>query len=160
MGPGCRSEVESPLGARTAQNLGFIIDVTNEGLAQQAIEVAPRYYVRVASAIRRTIEMIHRFERLHFQRGVTLENVEVYLSRAATTPRYVLARWKSHRKNRGHGFATVLFTCDSRKAARLEGLAINILAKLKLRDALCVAGANVGGRRERQKNCHTQSAAT
>lgn len=120
----------------------FIIDVANPDLVSAAIASAPAYDLRVASAIRRTVEMIHGLQDLH--RDTPLQQVEVYLGRSSCSADYLLNRWNDHWTNHKHRYGTVLFTCEANKGKQLETLAIKVLRRLKREhNSLCVGNANV-----------------
>lgn len=122
-------------------NFAFKIDTADEDAVLAGIAAAPQYDVRVANAIRRTIEMIHGLDDLHARAG--LEDIEVYLGRSSESAGHVLSRWRAHRENRGHKYAAVLFTCDAYRAEDLEGVAVKVLTRLKDYNTLCVGNANV-----------------
>ena len=124
-------------------NFAFRIDTAEHYAVEQGINGAPHYNIRVANAVRRTIEVIHGLQDLHLRAG--LDDIEVYLGRSSHSSDHVLSRWRSHREHRGHKFATVLFTCDAERAERLEGVAVKILKRLKNYGTLCVSNANVMG---------------
>lgn len=120
----------------------FVINVADPDLVSRAIASAPTYDVQVASAIRRTVEMIHGLQDLH--RDTPLQQLEVYLGRSSYSEAHLLNRWQDHWTNHTHRYAAVLFTCKANKVNRLETLALKVLRRLK-RDhgALCVGNANV-----------------
>lgn len=120
-------------------NPAFVIDAVDEIALRQAINKAPNYETKVASAIKRSIRMIHGLPALH--RNAPLEDLEIYLGRASTHT--VLNRWRASRRDRGHKYATILFSCDTERAVELEGLANKLLRELKDRKTLCVGNANV-----------------
>jgi len=122
-------------------NFAYRIDTADHESVIEGISTAPQYDVRVASSIRRVIEVIHGLDDLHMR--ASLEDIEVYLGRSSDSPEHVLRRWRAHRENHGHRFATVLFTCDAERAAHLEGVAVKLLKSLKDCNTLCVANANV-----------------
>ncbi len=125
-----------------ASNLAFTIDVANPNLVARALATAPAYDLRVASAIRRTVRMIHGLQGLH--ENTPLKRFEVYLGRTSFSEDYLLQRWNAHWANYNHKYAAVLFTCDANKVNQLEKLAHRILRRLKDdHDSLCVGRANV-----------------
>ena len=75
----------------------FVINVTNSSLVSMAIASAPAYDFKVASAIRRTVEMIHGLQDLH--RDTPLQQVEVYLDRSSYSEDHLLNRWHDHWTN-------------------------------------------------------------
>lgn|SRR5574340_615682 len=121
----------------------YIIDDADEDRVLEGIEAAPQYGKKVAGAIKRTIKVIHGLDALLKRRE--LRDLEVYLGRSSDDPTQVLGRWVAHRRERGHKYAAVLFTCEADRAAKLEGLANKVLKKLKVYDALCVGNANTAG---------------
>lgn len=123
-------------------NWAFIINVAKPDLVSKAIAAAPVYDLRVASAIRRTVEMIHGLQGLH---GDTpLQKLEVYLGRTSFSEDHLLCRWNDHWTKHKHKYAAVLFTCDANKVNQLEKLAIRVLRRLKHdHGSLCVGNANV-----------------
>ncbi len=102
----------------------------------------PLYNSHVAPAIRHTIRCIHGIDRL--MRNTKMEELEVYLGRASTISR-VVARWKEHRKERGHTWATVLFRASREHAKVLEKAAIRTVQRLRDRNSLCIGNANIIG---------------
>jgi hypothetical protein len=123
-------------------NLAFIINVANPDLVSRALAAAPAYDLRVASAIRRTVQMIHGLQGLHG--NTSLQRVEVYLGRTSFSEDYLVSRWNAHWANYKHRYAAVLFTCDANKVNQLERLALRILRRLKYdHGSLCVGHANV-----------------
>jgi len=120
----------------------FIIHVAKTELVAKAMADAPAYDLRVASAIRRTIHMIHGLQGLHVD--TPLQRLEVYLGRSSFSEAHLLSRWHAHLANYHHRFAAVLFTCDGKKVNHLEKLAVKVLYRLKHdHGALCVGNANV-----------------
>ncbi len=124
-----------------AKNWAYRIALAKEDDVTDGIRTAPHYGAKTASAIKRTISIIHGVEDLH--RYAVLEDIEVYLGRCSGTPTHLMSRWKSHHRTRKHQYATVLFKCDHGKAQRLEALAIQILSRLENRNELCVGSANI-----------------
>lgn len=121
----------------------YIIDEADEDRVLEGINAAPQYGKKVAGAIKRTIQVIHGLDRF-FDR-LALDEMEIYLGRSADIPARVLSRWAEHRKERGHKYAALLFTCETVRAHKLEGLTNGILKKFKEREALCVGNANTAG---------------
>jgi hypothetical protein len=113
-----------------------------EDFIQQGINTAPQYGRNVASAIRHTIRVIHGLPQLY--NTLELKDLNIYLGRAAASPRHVLTRWKFHQKKRTHKWGTILFTCRTDRAIELEGIAIKVLCRFKKHGALCVGQANAG----------------
>lgn len=123
-------------------NWAFVINVANPDLVSEAIASAPTYDLKVALAIRRTIEMIHGLQDLH--RNTPLQKLEVYLGRSSCSEHYLRNRWNAHWTNYNHMYAAVLFTCNANKVNQLEKLAIKVLHRLKHdHGSLCVGNANV-----------------
>lgn len=126
-----------------SENFAFTIDTaTPEGI-EEAIDAAPHYGAKVASAISRTIEMIHGIEDLH--QTTMLEEIAIYVGRASGSGEHVLGRWRAHRESKRHRYGTVLFTCDRDRVMELEGIANDIFRRLKKREKLCVGLANTAG---------------
>lgn len=94
-------------------------------------------------ASRLVIQAIHSlpglFEDAH------LGKIEVYLGRAAFTAAHVQARFREHRKEKGHQHGVVLFSTTQARAVRWEGWANRILMYLHEIEKLCVANAAAGG---------------
>ncbi len=120
-------------------NHAFVIDTADSDVVSRAIAQAPNYGAKVASAIKRAIRVIHGLPELH--KNALLDDIEVYLGRASSYT--VLNRWRASRNERGHKYATILFSCDTERAVELEGLANKLLRGLKDRNTLCVGNANV-----------------
>lgn len=117
----------------------YRIAETEQEDIERGIDQAPQYGVRVASAIRRTIEVIHGLADLH--EVADLDQIDVYLGRA--TRKTVLAnRFRSHREDKGHRYGAILFTCDAGRVNDLESLAIKLIRRLQDRDCLCVGNVN------------------
>jgi hypothetical protein len=118
----------------------YFIGEADEVRVLEGIKAAPQYGKSVAGAIKHTIKVIHGLQKLH--PTYTLQDLEVYLGRSSEDPAQVLGRWERHRNKYGHKYAAVLFTCEVERAVKLEGLANNLLEKLRARGALCVGNAN------------------
>lgn len=116
-----------------------VIDTATKDQLMESVGRAPLYEAKFASAIQRTIEVIHGLERLH--QLASIHELEVYLGRASEST--LLGRFKSHQKDRRHRYGTVLFSCPSQSVRLLEKAGIRIMKTLKTNDALCVGNANV-----------------
>jgi hypothetical protein len=119
----------------------FRIDTATSDGIEEGIDRSPHYELRVANALRRTIEVIHGLADLH--RWAELDELDVYLGRAACSGPGVLRRWQCHRSERSHKFGTVLFSCDTSRVEDLETIAIRALGRLRAGNMLCVGSANV-----------------
>ncbi len=126
-----------------SRNWAFTLDTADPEALEVGIKDAPHYDARVANALNRTIRVIHGLADFHRRRGLQLSEFEIYLGRCGGSAEHLLDRWQTHHKTKGHKWGTVLFTCRTVKAARLEGLAIKVLNKLHAENALCVSRANV-----------------
>lgn len=121
----------------------YIIGEADEDRVLEGINAAPQYGKKVAGAIKRTIKVIHGLDRLLDR--LALDDLEVYLGRSSDAPSRVLSRWADNLKKRGHKYAAILFTCETERAHKLEGLANRILKKFGDRGVLCVGNANTVG---------------
>jgi hypothetical protein len=114
--------------------------VTDEEGFYEAANAAPHYGTHVSPAISRVIRAIHGIEKLH--QRCRLQDLEVYLGRSGWSS--AVSRLWSHASGpKQMQFGGPLFTCDAARAARLEGLAIKVLMRLKAADRLCVGNANI-----------------
>lgn len=108
---------------------------------QKAINAAPLYSGKAASALKHVIEVIHGLPAMHS--ALKLKDIEVYIGKAERTTKAVLNRWGDHRSHRKHIFGIILFRCSLDNAKKLEKLSIRVVKALKARNSLCVGDANL-----------------
>lgn len=115
---------------------------------QAALQQAPLYSGKVASALQHTIQVVHGLPKLHAT--LALKDIEVYIGKSDRTIDAVLRRWINHRKTKKHIFGIILFRCTKQNAKKLEKVALRVVKRLKARNSLCVGDANLsegsGGR--------------
>lgn len=120
---------------------------------RQSLKEAPHYNNHVRRAVNRAISMIHGLDRLHAM--YDLSRTDVYIGRAVC--RRVATRFKEHAA-RGFKYGSVLFTCDTAEAARMETIAIRLVHGLKARRSLCVGNCNVKRDGKGMSGCDSSSA--
>jgi len=102
-----------------------------------------KFYERFADAGKHVVRVIHSLPKM--RDDTPLDRIEVYIGRAAATPKHIRARWQEHLDHKSHEHGAIILRCDTDVVSHWETAAVRAIKGLESRGRLCVRNASASG---------------